>query len=272
MWGMRIIWIAFRRPFRGLRLNNLDSVFESMNAAIFLLDKNNQVVDTNRMGEKLLNNSISQSLEILFRELADSYLDEYSRSLDAANRVNQTTLNIDGKIRTFQVHFSPIKNWRGEITKKIISLRDISEEERYWQETSALLDISTAVSSSLNIQEVLLIIAERLLELTHFNICEIYEWDGEMNKFFLLIEHGSSFWTENGSDKYVLDDDWPIERDVLHSGEPFFSTYEMDDPDAERYSSTIFVPILANGQSFGLIEVSFVKRLGEEHVDIMTNC
>lgn len=265
------MWTASHRQFRSGNLYTLNQMIELTNVAVLLVGTNNRVIDFNQEGKQLLNKSVSQPKEKYFHEIVDLYSGELDLSGDAENSTQHITLICDGKPRTFKANISPIKNWRGQTTNKILVLSDITEYELRSQETSALLDISTAVSSSLNFQDVLLIMTERLLTLTNFNLCEIYEWDEERDQLFLLIEHGHAFWPENGSDIYSLDE-WPKEQAVLQSGVPSLETYDEDDPEGEGYANSWLIPIKANDQVIGLMEVAYVTEISSNPDDILSIC
>jgi len=265
------IWTASRRQSASLSKYSLDSVFESLNTAIFLLGANDKVEDLNRSGQQLVKKSVSHPQEKYLHEIVDFDAGELDLSNTSNDSAQKISLIIDGDIRTYQTNLSLKQNWLGQISGKILALSDITEQERYLQETSALLEISTAVSSSLNFQEVLLIMVERLLKLSNFNLCEVYEWDEESNKLFLLIEHGRAFWPEDGSDVYSLDE-WPIEKAVLQNGEPYFGTYDSEDVDSEGYSNSWIIPIRANHQPIGYMEVSYVREISQNPGDILSIC
>ena len=267
-----LILSASRRQLSSLSLYSLDTVFESLNTAIFLIGGNDRVLDLNRAGEQLVKNTVTKPQEKYLSEILDFYSGELDLSSDSEDSAQDISLNCNGVIRSFQADISPIKNWLGQTTSKVLVLSDITEHERYLQETSALLDISTAVSSSLDIQEVLLLMAERLLKMTRFNMCEIYEWDAESDQFSLLIEHGRSFWAKNQGEKYSLDE-FPTSKKVLLTGEPELINSTMDDPDAallrdEGYASSLIMPIRDNDQVVGLIEISHSEALDSDYAAI----
>jgi len=267
-----IISVASRRQLGTINLYTLDTVFESLNTAVFLLGNNDRVLDLNRAGEQLVKNTVTQPREKYLREIVDIAAGELDLSSDSENSAQQISLNCNGVIRTFQVNISPIKNWLGQTTSKILVCSDITEHEKFLQETSALLDTSIAVSSSLKIQEVLLLMAETLLKLTHFNLCEIYEWDEEEDQLILLIEHGRSFWPDNLGEKYLVDD-YPTSKKVLLTGESELINSTMDDPNAailrdEGYASSLFMPIRDNDQVVGLMEISHAEVVDSDYAAI----
>jgi len=265
------MWTASHRQFHTINLYTLNQLIELTNMAVFLVGNNNRVMDLNQEGKQLLKKSVSQPKEKYFHEIVDMNSGELDLSGDAENSTQHIALICDGKPRTYKSNISPVKNWRGQTTCKILMLSDITDFEVRSQETSALLDISTAVSSSLNFQDVLLIMTERLLTLTDFHLCEIYEWDEESNQLFMLIEHGQAFWPKDGSDIYSLDE-WPVEKAVLQNGEPHFGSYDPEDLDAEGYSNSWLIPIKTNHQVIGFMEVSYVRKISQDPGEILSIC
>jgi PAS domain S-box-containing protein len=270
---LMVAFTIYRVRWGDIRTVSHKAIFDRMGDAVIVLDAQNAIIDLNESAQKLIGHSSKESFGKHVKQVFPS---EFNLLPEVIEINKEVVLHHESQQRTYDMRISPLTDWRGNLVSRVMVLRDITEHKKYLQETSALLDISTAVSSSLNIQEVLLIMAERLLKLTHFNMCEIYEWDEKNNQLFLLIEHGHSFWLENQGQKFPLDQ-YPTTKRVLISDEPEIIHSSMNDPDAvslrnEGYSSSIILPLRDNDQVTGVMEVSHTVEIGGDHSALVSDC
>ena len=128
----------------------------------------------------------------------------------------------------------------------------------------ALLDVSHKLSSTLDLNEVLLAFTDQAMELTGATAAEISFWDQERDALVMLVEHfeGANEITEEGGQTYRLSD-FPATRQVLETQEPIQIrvSNESDDP-AERallasrgQGTLLMLPLVLRGETIGLMEV-----------------
>jgi diguanylate cyclase (GGDEF)-like protein len=128
----------------------------------------------------------------------------------------------------------------------------------------ALLDVSHKLSSTLDLNEVLLAFTDQAIELTGATAAEISFWDQERDHLVMLVEHleGANEITEEGGQTYQLSD-FPATRQVLETQEPIQIrvSNESDDP-AERallesrgQGTLLMLPLVLRGETIGLMEV-----------------
>src|SRR5262245_45067795 len=132
----------------------------------------------------------------------------------------------------------------------------------------ALLDLSRALSSSLELREVLREFASHAAELTGATSAELSTYDPLRGDLVMLVEYrgGADEITETGGQVYHLAD-YPVTKHVLETQEPSQIRVESpeDDP-AERallekqgQKSLLMLPLVARGETIGLLEIVDVE-------------
>jgi len=128
----------------------------------------------------------------------------------------------------------------------------------------ALFDLSRALSSSLDLAEVLGQFTDRAAELTGAVAADLSTWDPERDVLvqlteYLLHEDRVSI----PQDRLYPLDDFPASREVLQRQEPMQirTSRPQDDPQERAFlegrgmRSLLMLPLVARGQSIGLMEV-----------------
>ena len=132
----------------------------------------------------------------------------------------------------------------------------------------ALLDLSRALSSSLDLREVLREFATHAAQLTGATAAELSTYDPANGNLVMLVEyrHGTDEITETGGQVYNLAD-YPATRHVLDTQEVVQIRVDNpeDDP-AERgllvnqgQKSLLMLPLVARGETIGLMEIVDVE-------------
>ena len=108
------------------------AVIESMNDAMLVLDAQNRLVDLNPAAARLLNwqasDAIGQTADRVFAARPD--LVEQFR--DKAELQTEIHAVIDSIERYFDLRISPLRDWRGRLTGRLLMIHDISR--RKWAE------------------------------------------------------------------------------------------------------------------------------------------
>lgn len=132
----------------------------------------------------------------------------------------------------------------------------------------ALLDLSRALSSSLDLREVLREFATRAAQLTGATATELSTYDPARGELVMLVEyrHGTDEITASGGQVYHLSD-YPMTRHVLEDQVAVQIRVENPDDDrAERellerlgQKSLLMLPLVARGETIGLMEIVDVE-------------
>jgi diguanylate cyclase (GGDEF)-like protein len=128
----------------------------------------------------------------------------------------------------------------------------------------ALLDLSRALSSSLDLREVLREFATHATQLTGATAAELSTYDAARGDLVMLVEYkgGREEITAAGGQVYHLSD-YPLTRHVLDTQEPRqVRVSNPDDDPAERallelrgQKSLLMLPLVARGETIGLMEI-----------------
>jgi len=127
-----------------------------------------------------------------------------------------------------------------------------------------LLEVTTAVTSTLELEEVLQVVVQRMTQALHVEGCALYEWDQQINAVRTLVEYAINPWSDldEPGTVYSLDEN-PTTSQVLLTGEP--QAFSLSDPDLPPHMrdyfrrwdlcSVLFIPLVARGQVIGLAEL-----------------
>jgi PAS domain S-box-containing protein len=139
-------------------------------------------------------------------------------------------------------------------------LYDKLREELLGRET--LLEITSAVSSSLDLGRILLILSDRLLHISGFQSCTVSAWEKPENRVRALAEHTRAIFSPETKDTYALQTH-PTTAEVLRTGQPKVIRLGGDDPevvwmDQSGLHIVLFLPLLAGKETIGLVEVGSI--------------
>jgi diguanylate cyclase (GGDEF)-like protein len=141
----------------------------------------------------------------------------------------------------------------------------------------ALLDLSRALSSSLDLRDVLREFATHATRLTGATAAELSTYDPARGDLVMLVEYreGKEEITATGGQVYHLDD-YPATRHVLDTQEAV--QVRVDDPDADPaerallerqgQKSLLMLPLVARGETIGLMEVVDMRDRVWDEVDV----
>jgi len=146
----------------------------------------------------------------------------------------------------------------------------LAETRRLAAELRQLLDMSSALSRSLDPKDVAQLIAEHLVRAVGADRAQISDWDAAENRVRTLgcypPEHRKGI-----ADFYSLDH-YPLTARVLNDG--VIATVDADDPDAdaaevaelrrEGMRGLIMLPLVAKGAAIGVVEITSVGRATDE--------
>jgi len=142
----------------------------------------------------------------------------------------------------------------------------------------ALLELSRALSSSLDLRDVLLVLLDRVARLTGATGTAVSRWDREQGVVVTLVHHshGVNSLAEEGVEGYMLSL-YPATADVLETQRPrqVRLSNPRDDP-AERemlrklgFGSLLMLALVVRGETIGLMEIADVndRRFSPQDVE-----
>ena len=111
-----------------------ESVMESMVDALVVLDGSNHIVDLNPAAQSLINLSRSQTVGCHLQDAFPGFSIQEDSQPNAIAVDTEYVLDKGDELRTFDVRMSPIVDWRGHVTCRVLVLRDVSERKRAEEE------------------------------------------------------------------------------------------------------------------------------------------
>ncbi len=141
--------------------------------------------------------------------------------------------------------------------------------QRQTRELSTLLKTSQAITSTLQIEETLELIASHISEAMEVDGCIIFRWDQENDAIVTLVDHlrGSYNWGSEIEPVYYLEK-FPSTRAVLETG--MHAIFHRDDPEvdpeelasmeADKTATMLMVPLIYGDQVIGLVEMNTTQK------------
>ena len=261
-----LAWVFYRLQLRDIVPVARHSVVESMADALLVLDPNNRVVDLNQAAQRLFDRTRSDSLGKPVQTIWPEWL-QWTSGLRPEAQVSQgVILTQGGERRVFDLRISPFTDWRGDVISRVVVLHDVTQwvqrEEQVkvsLREKELLLKTSAAVTSSLDLEQVLRALAEQLVEVSGFHSCMISQWKPGSETVHALVEYTRAVWLPEGGESYRLSDYLSTER-VLLGDEPCVVRDDMDDPEVSwmrelHLPAILMLPLRAGEETIGSAEV-----------------
>lgn len=125
--GVALAWSLARFRLLDIVPAARDEVFESMDDALIVLDAQNRVVDLNPAAQSVLGPEASTAIGRPFGELIPERTDLIERFRDVRQIRTEITFAWAGADHVFDLRISPLRDWRGAFTGRLIVLRDMTE-------------------------------------------------------------------------------------------------------------------------------------------------
>jgi diguanylate cyclase (GGDEF)-like protein len=132
----------------------------------------------------------------------------------------------------------------------------------------ALLELSRALSSSLDLQDVLTMLLDRVARLTGATGTAVSRWDRDRDVLVTLVHHshGTSSLAEDGVAEYAMDA-FPSSSSVLRTQRPIQirASNPRDDPHERAlmqelgFKSLLMLALVARGETIGLMEIADIN-------------
>jgi PAS domain S-box-containing protein len=126
--GLTMAWSIYRYRLMEIVPVARAAIFESISDALMVLDRHNRFVDINPAALRLINQPsaktvIGQSTQTVMAD--QSALVEQYRDVTEAH--TEIAVSVGGEERYFDLHISPLRNRHGELTGRVLVLREITE-------------------------------------------------------------------------------------------------------------------------------------------------
>lgn len=147
--GLMMAWGVLRFRLLDIVPVARDAVIESMSDAVIVLDDDNRLVDLNPVAEgivgQLASEVVGQPAQQVFSRWPD-LVERYSR---IAQTHAEITVGREGEgQRYFDLRISPLRNWRGRLTGRLIVFRDITDHKLIERELQAAKEAAEAANQA----------------------------------------------------------------------------------------------------------------------------
>ncbi len=165
-------------------------------------------------------------------------------------------------------HLAFIRRLADHAAVAIENARLYRETQQRLRELSVLFDTSAALSTTLNVDEVLHIIARQVTAILDVEGCAILTWDREQDALVTMLDYGRDqpdpvLWEADPPGALYLLADYPASRQVLERRQPI--TIRVSDPDADPaevrlmraqgVQHLLMVPMIVRDKVVGMLEL-----------------
>ena len=271
-----------------------DAVIEGMSDGVIVLDVQNRIVDLNPAVGRIIGRPASEVIGQPAAQVLAGRPDLVENYSGVAEAHAEIVLGEGDTQRIYDLRISPLYDRRGRLTGRLVVLRDITERKRAEEtikrlnktleirveertaelkqramELSTVLEAGRAVSSTLDLEEVLAIIAEQMVKAIGVAGCTLARWDREADAVVIWIEWrgDDTEYVDGPGTAYALDD-FPAARAVLERRQP--TTVLVTDPDADpaevalmrqdEIVRLLMLPLAVGEQVIGLVKLYESER------------
>ena len=253
----------------GLRLGDIipvtrEVVIENMGDSVIVLDAEDRIVDLNPAAQQLLGHARLQAIGEPVGRVWPEWDTLVEHSFPGAEASREMVLAKRDQQRTYDLRVSPLTDRRGRLTSQVVVLRDITELKQRTEELATVLEAIKAVSSTLDLEEVLVVIAREMVKAGAVDGCTISRWDQETDSVIRWIEwrHQAPRGADQAGSAYVLED-FPTYRTVLesrravavHASDPQADPDEVALMREKAGASMLVLPLAVGDRVVGLVEL-----------------
>jgi len=259
-----IAWSFYRLRVRDIVPVAREAVLDSMDDVIVVLDTDDRIVDLNQAAASLVGRSLSDLLGKRVTELWPEYPSWAASLQDEDSLGPRIGLDRDGQQRTFSLRISTVTDWRGRTISQVVTLHDITELQQRTDELATVLGATKVVSSSLDLEQVLELIAEEMLNAVGADGCTLSRWDRDQDAIVTWIERRrvSAEWADEPETTYPLHH-FPLTQSVLETRQP--QVIRISDPNAspeevtlmkrQETETVLMLPLAYGDHTVGLVEL-----------------
>lgn len=274
--GLCWAWSLFRYQLFDLAPIARSALFESMDDSMFVLDRQERIIDINPAAERLIGQPRSEVLGRAAGAAFSSWQELMDRFRDQPH-VRTDFPIMQGELRmVYDLRISPLYNHRKQISGKLVMLRDISERKRteealresriqleasYQREqerralSDTLREALTLVSSTLDPKRVVGLLLDELQKVVtyHFASVMLVEKD-QLVRLIRRNERGDSY----RAVKFPIDL-YPLNAAVLEKKQPIIvGSVEQDERwkvsrETEDVRSLLNTPLLVKDRPIGVL-------------------
>jgi PAS domain S-box-containing protein len=139
--GLLIAWAFFRFRLLDILPVARDTVIESMNDGVIVIDAQNRVVDLNPAARRLLGPMPAGIIGQPAAQVFDAQPTLVQRFRDETETHMEIALGEEEAQRTYDLRISPLYSWHGHLAGRLVVLRDITERVQAESQREAALEM-----------------------------------------------------------------------------------------------------------------------------------
>jgi PAS domain S-box-containing protein len=144
--GLVIAWSVYKVQLQNIAPIAFETVIDSMNDSVFILDMGNNILNVNPAGQRMLGRSASQVIGCNAREVFKDQSDLIDLYQHAMNIREEIAVGVDSQKQYFELSISPLTDSQDNILGRAIVLHDISDRKQ--AENAMLIARDQALESS----------------------------------------------------------------------------------------------------------------------------
>ncbi len=130
MSSLALTWSLYRFRVGDIVPVASEVVIESISDGVVVLDEQDRIVGLNPAGQRMLDYTASDAIGRLVERIWPDWPDLIGSYGGRAGTSEEVVLGKGGARRVYDVRLSPISDWRGRLTSRVVVLRDITERKR----------------------------------------------------------------------------------------------------------------------------------------------
>jgi PAS domain S-box-containing protein len=128
--GIAFAWSLFRYRLLDITPVARNAVIENMSDAVIVLDRHHRITDLNPAAQRLLGRPLPELIGQPAAKVAAAWPAQVERFRGVTEAHEEIVLAIDGMQRSFDLRISPLPDYHGSITGRLLVLRDITERKQ----------------------------------------------------------------------------------------------------------------------------------------------
>jgi len=148
--GLLIAWGLFRYRILDITPVARDVIIEGMRDGMIVLDPKNRVVDVNPVAQAIIGYTFAEVIGQPIAPILSAWptLTKLCQESENERTYTEVVLDIDAKRkRIFDLHVSPLRDWRGQLTGRLMLWHDVTERQQIETEMRLLLTLTQSISS-----------------------------------------------------------------------------------------------------------------------------
>ncbi|MBC8507101.1 MAG: EAL domain-containing protein [Anaerolineales bacterium] len=241
-----------------------EEVLDNIFAPIMVLDVEKRIIDLNGSAKNIFGPGdkkiINKNLKDLWPDLWE-LVEESDFSTESKAEISYP---FNGALSIFEVHLARLRLSRNREYGFMLALHDITQLRQKSSDLEIMLEANRAVASTLELDEVLAIIAEQMAISARADGCAIALWDQKADTVVTVFEFRRDGYEEvdQPGTTYALDD-YPATRKVLEENVDYL--IHISDPNADPAeiaymrdvgtSNLLMLPFSTSDQVLGIVEL-----------------